>query len=47
MIARAGWHRLALGERSDWTLDAQADLLLPGLEPVASPQSAIRNPQSL
>src|SRR5256886_15365694 len=26
MIARAGWHRLALGERSDWTLDARADL---------------------
>jgi len=22
MIARAGWHRLRLGERSDWTLDA-------------------------
>src|SRR5881296_2190485 len=33
MIARAGWHRLALGERSDWTLDARADLPLPGLEP--------------
>src|SRR5207247_2013221 len=32
MIARAGWHRLALGERSDWTLDARADLPLPGLE---------------
>ncbi|MDP3910441.1 MAG: tRNA (adenosine(37)-N6)-threonylcarbamoyltransferase complex transferase subunit TsaD [Gemmatimonadales bacterium] len=32
MIARAGWHRLALGERSDWTLDASADLPLPGLE---------------
>src|SRR5439155_3904813 len=35
MIARAGWYRLGLGERSDWTLDARADLLLPGLEPVA------------
>jgi N6-L-threonylcarbamoyladenine synthase len=34
MIARAGWYRLQLGERSDWTLDARADLPLPGLEPV-------------
>jgi N6-L-threonylcarbamoyladenine synthase len=34
MIARAGWHRLAQGERSDWTLDARADLPLPGLEPL-------------
>jgi N6-L-threonylcarbamoyladenine synthase len=33
MIARAGWYRLAQGERSDWTLDARADLPLPGLEP--------------
>ncbi len=32
MIARAGWYRLSLGERSNWTLDAQADLPLPGLE---------------
>jgi N6-L-threonylcarbamoyladenine synthase len=32
MIARAGWYRLAQGERSDWTLDARADLPLPGLE---------------
>jgi N6-L-threonylcarbamoyladenine synthase len=32
MIARAGWYRLGLGERSDWTLDARADLPLPGLE---------------
>ena len=32
MIARAGWHRLRLGERSNWTLDARADLPLPGLE---------------
>jgi N6-L-threonylcarbamoyladenine synthase len=46
MIARAGWHRLALGERSDWTLDARADLPLPGLEPAEHPQSTIRNPQS-
>ena len=37
MIARAGWHRLRLGERSDWTLDARADLPLPGLEPVEIP----------
>ncbi len=34
MIARAGWHRLSNGETSDWTLDAKADLPLPGLEPV-------------
>ena len=33
MIARAGWYRLGLGERSDWTLDARADLPIPGLEP--------------
>jgi N6-L-threonylcarbamoyladenine synthase len=33
MIARAGWYHLERGERSDWTLDARADLLLPGLEP--------------
>ena len=47
MIARAGWYRLGLGERSDWTLDARADLPLPGLElPAPIPQSAIRNPQS-
>ncbi|HEV2671926.1 MAG TPA: tRNA (adenosine(37)-N6)-threonylcarbamoyltransferase complex transferase subunit TsaD [Gemmatimonadales bacterium] len=32
MIGRAGWYRLRLGERSDWTLDARADLPLPGLE---------------
>ncbi|MBI1967246.1 MAG: tRNA (adenosine(37)-N6)-threonylcarbamoyltransferase complex transferase subunit TsaD [Gemmatimonadetes bacterium] len=37
MIARAGWYRLGLGERSDWTLDARADLPLPGLEWPASP----------
>src|SRR5207247_6507093 len=34
MIARAGWYRLGIGERSDWTLDARADLPLPGLSPV-------------
>jgi len=33
MIARAGWWRLSRGEHSDWTLDARADLPLPGLEP--------------
>jgi tRNA A37 threonylcarbamoyltransferase TsaD len=38
MIARAGWYRLALGETSDWTLDARADLPLPGLEPAAAPE---------
>ena len=32
MIARAGWWRLRRGERSDWTLDARADLPLPGLD---------------
>ena len=32
MIARAGWYHLQRGERSDWTLDARADLPLPGLE---------------
>ena len=32
MIARAGWWRLARGERSDWSLDARADLPLPGLD---------------
>ena len=42
MIARAGWWRLARGERSDWTLDARADLPIPGLEhsfPVPRPSS--------
>ena len=38
MIARAGWHRLGRGERSDWTLDARADLPFPGLEPAAMPR---------
>jgi N6-L-threonylcarbamoyladenine synthase len=37
MIARAGWYRLGLGERSEWTLDARADLPLPGLEPASAP----------
>ena len=37
MIARAGWWRLERGERSDWTLDARADLPIPGLEPYHSP----------
>ena len=32
MIARAGWFHLSRGERSDWMLDAQADLPIPGLE---------------
>ncbi len=40
MIARAGWFRLAQGERSDWNLDARADLPLPGLEPVPHPSPA-------
>jgi N6-L-threonylcarbamoyladenine synthase len=42
MIARAGWHRLQLGERSDWTLDARADLPLPGLEMTESKHDARR-----
>jgi N6-L-threonylcarbamoyladenine synthase len=45
MIARAGWHRLALGERSDWTLDARADLPLPGLE-APTPHSPLSAPRS-
>ncbi|HUK20425.1 MAG TPA: tRNA (adenosine(37)-N6)-threonylcarbamoyltransferase complex transferase subunit TsaD [Gemmatimonadales bacterium] len=32
MIARAGSFRLSQGERSDWSLDARADLPLPGLD---------------
>ena len=43
MIARAGWYRLGLGERSDWTLDARADLPLPGLELNPSPPHATRH----
>ncbi len=46
MIARAGWYHLDRGETSDWTLDARADLPLPGLETAQVPHSAIRNPQS-
>ena len=42
MIARAGWYRLARGERSDLTLDARADLPLPGLEPATFPNLAPR-----
>jgi N6-L-threonylcarbamoyladenine synthase len=45
MIARAGWYRLGLGERSDWTLDARADLPLPGLE-VPTPHSPLPTPRS-
>ncbi len=47
MIARAGWWRLAQGEASDWTLDARADLPLPGLEdgaptpPLTTPHSPV------
>jgi tRNA N6-adenosine threonylcarbamoyltransferase len=44
MIARAGWWRLAQGERSDWTLDARADLPLPGLE--TTPTSSHPTPHS-
>jgi N6-L-threonylcarbamoyladenine synthase len=44
MIARAGWWRLAQGERSDWWLDARADLPLPGLEP-SSPTPHIPTPR--
>jgi tRNA N6-adenosine threonylcarbamoyltransferase len=48
MIARAGWYRLRLGERSDWTLDARADLPLPGLDrapaPTPPPTSTSRHP---
>ncbi|PYO75302.1 MAG: tRNA (adenosine(37)-N6)-threonylcarbamoyltransferase complex transferase subunit TsaD [Gemmatimonadetes bacterium] len=43
MIARAGWHRLNVGETSDWTLDAKADLPLPGLEPVPLTHGAARS----
>jgi N6-L-threonylcarbamoyladenine synthase len=47
MIARAGWWRLARGERSDFTLDARADLPLPGLETDASvPNSTFGIPKS-
>jgi N6-L-threonylcarbamoyladenine synthase len=40
MIARAGWWRLAQGARSDWRLDARADLPIPGLEPRAHPTAS-------
>jgi N6-L-threonylcarbamoyladenine synthase len=43
MIARAGWWRLAQGERSDRRLDARADLPLPGLE-AAPPHSSSPHP---
>ena len=43
MIARAGWHRLSLGEARDWTLDAKADLPLPGLEPIPLTFGAARS----
>lgn len=46
MIARAGWHRLGLGERSDWRLDARADLPLPGLEPAAAPSPPSQSPRA-
>jgi N6-L-threonylcarbamoyladenine synthase len=42
MIARAGWYHLQLGERSDWTLDARADLPLPGLEMTETTHDARR-----
>jgi len=45
MIARAGWWRLAQGEGSDWTLDARADLPLPGLENTrGTPHPALHTP---
>jgi tRNA N6-adenosine threonylcarbamoyltransferase len=44
MIARAGWWRLARGERSDWMLDARANLPLPGLEPFTPLHPAPRTP---
>ena len=44
MIARAGWWRLARGERSDWMLDARADLPLPSLEPFTPTYPASRTP---
>jgi N6-L-threonylcarbamoyladenine synthase len=44
MIARAGWWRLARGEHSPWSLDARADMPLPGLEPSAPTHHAPRTP---
>src|SRR5438874_11548829 len=46
MIARAGWHRLALRERSAWTLDARWVLPPSGPEPAETPHSTNRNAQS-
>ena len=47
MIARAGWWRLDQGERSDWLLDARADLPLPGLEPrMSAPHSTLPTPHT-
>lgn len=43
MIARAGWWRLARGERSDWSLDARADLPFPNLMASSTP-SQTRHP---
>ena len=40
MIARAGWWHLARGERSDWALDARADLPFPGLVAPPTPHNA-------
>ena len=42
MIARAGWWRLNRGERSPWSLDARADMPLPGLEPSSTTHHAPR-----
>ena len=44
MIARAGWWRLTRGERSDWMLDARANLPLEGLEPFTPLQPAPHTP---
>ncbi|HYK11774.1 MAG TPA: tRNA (adenosine(37)-N6)-threonylcarbamoyltransferase complex transferase subunit TsaD [Gemmatimonadales bacterium] len=46
MIARAGWWRLERGERSDFTLDARADLPIPGLEAYQSPTSNPPSPRT-
>jgi N6-L-threonylcarbamoyladenine synthase len=46
MIARAGWYHLRLGERSDWTLDARADLPLPGLEMTVTTHPSLRSGQA-
>ena len=46
MIARAGWWHLERGERSDFTLDARADLPIPGLEPYQSPMPNSPSPRS-